>query len=80
MSKKKESNSPNKRKSNAMGGYKYGIWVPRNVKEALEEDAKNGNTLWNDAIFKEIQALQQFKTFKILAREVILQKGKQKKL
>ena len=56
--KKKKSNSPNKRKSNAMGGYKYGIWVPCNVKEALLEDKINGNTLWNDAIFREIAALQ----------------------
>ena len=30
--------------------YKYGVRVPRNVKEALEIDAKNGNTLWADDI------------------------------
>ena len=30
--------------------HKYGVRVPRNVKEALEIDAKNGNTLWVDAI------------------------------
>ena len=47
-----------------MGAYKYGIWVLRTVKEALEIDRINGNTLWQDAIIKEIAALQEFKTFK----------------
>ena len=50
------------------------------MKEAVQEDVKNGNTLWSDAIFREIQALQDFKTFKILARDVIGQKGKEKNL
>ena len=70
--KPKNSNSPNKRKSNAMGGFKYGVWVPRSVKEALEVDRKNGNNLWREAINKEIEALQQFKTFKRVAKEVIM--------
>jgi hypothetical protein len=67
----KKSNSPNKRKSNAMGGFKYGVWVPKNVKEALDVDKKNGNSLWREAIFKEIDALQQFKTFKKVAKATI---------
>ena len=35
--------------------HKYGVRVPRNVKEALEIDAKNGNTLWADAIGLEMK-------------------------
>ena len=37
------------------GTYKYGVRVPRNVKEALEIDAENGNTLWTDAIGLEMK-------------------------
>ena len=35
--------------------HKYGVRVPRNVKEALEIDAENGNTLWADAIELEMK-------------------------
>ena len=34
--------------------HKYGIRVPRSVKEALEIDMSNGNSLWQDAIEKEM--------------------------
>ena len=29
--------------------YKFGVQIPRNVKEAFELDAKNGITKWQDA-------------------------------
>jgi len=35
--------------------HKFGIEVPKTVKEALELDRKNGNTLWADAIAKEMK-------------------------
>ena len=35
-------------------GYKFGIRIPTSVKEALEIDLENGNTLWYDAIMKEM--------------------------
>ena len=35
--------------------HKYGVQVPRNVKEALEIDAENGNTLWADVIELEMK-------------------------
>ena len=35
--------------------HKFGIKVPRNVKEAKELDIENGNTLWWDAICKEMR-------------------------
>jgi hypothetical protein len=34
---------------------KLGIEVPKTVKEALELDKKNGNTIWADAIAKEMK-------------------------
>jgi hypothetical protein len=67
-SKSTKSNSPNKRKSNAMGTIKYGVYIPKNVQDALREDEKNGNTLWKDAIKKEVDALQSYKTFKLVAK------------
>jgi hypothetical protein len=35
--------------------HKYGIRVPNTVKEAIEIDAENGDTLWWDAIMKEMK-------------------------
>jgi len=35
--------------------HKFGIEVPKTVNEALELDKKNSNTLWADAIAKEMK-------------------------
>ena len=35
--------------------HKYGIRIPKNIKEAIEIDKENGNTLWMDAIKLEMQ-------------------------
>jgi len=35
--------------------HKYGVRVPKNVREAREIDDKNGNTLWQDAISMEMK-------------------------
>ncbi len=35
--------------------HKFGIEVPNTVKDALALDRKNGNTLWADAIAKEMK-------------------------
>ena len=35
--------------------HKFGIDLPKTVKEALTLDAKNSNTLWADAISKELE-------------------------
>ena len=42
---------------------KFGVKIPRSVKHALELDAQNGNTLWLDAINKEIAELLAHDTF-----------------
>lgn len=39
-------------------GYKFGVKVPNTVLEALEIDKENGNTLWRDAIAKEMDAVR----------------------
>ncbi len=38
--------------------HKFGIKVPKTVKEALALDCKNGNTLWADAIAKEMKEVR----------------------
>ena len=38
--------------------FKFGIEVPRTVREAYELDRKNGNTLWADAIKKEMEMVR----------------------
>ncbi len=44
--------------------HKFGIELPKTVKEAFELDKKNGNTLWANAIAKEMRDIRV--TFKIL--------------
>jgi hypothetical protein len=37
--------------------HKFGIELPKTVKEALELDKKKGNTFWADAIAKEMKGV-----------------------
>jgi hypothetical protein len=38
--------------------HKFGIRVPKTIKEALRVDAENGNTLWWDAIVLEMSNIR----------------------
>jgi hypothetical protein len=38
--------------------YKFGIQVPRRIKNAIHLDKKNGNSLWEEAIKTELKRLQ----------------------
>jgi hypothetical protein len=38
--------------------HKFGIEIPKTVKEALALDRKNGNTLWADAVAKEMREVR----------------------
>jgi hypothetical protein len=42
--------------------YKFGVRLPRNVKEAHMLDAMNGDTLWAEAIQREMGQIKDFKT------------------
>ena len=44
--------------------YKFGVQVPRNTKEALLFDKQNNNTLWKEAIAKEMSKITEFQVFK----------------
>ena len=46
--------------------YKFGVRVPHSVNEVMELDKANGNTLWAEAIQKEMDQLQEFGTFHTL--------------
>ena len=45
--------------------YKFGVRVPRNIKEALALDKENKNTLWAQAIKKEMDKIMEFEVFTI---------------
>ena len=47
--------------------YKFGIQVPRDIKNAIELDrGKNGNALWEDAIKTKLEQLSGYQTFLVL--------------
>ena len=41
----------------------YGFLVPRNYEQAIEIDAQNGNTKWQDAISIELHQIDEYDTF-----------------
>ena len=45
--------------------FKFGVEIPRNLKEAMSLDASNGNELWSKATDKEITELLEHDTFGI---------------
>ena len=45
--------------------YMFGVEIPRSPSHALSLDKKNGNTLWQDAMDKELKAIMLFGTFRI---------------
>jgi hypothetical protein len=57
----------NRMSKNARNKVKMGIEVPRNTREALFFDKQNKNTLWADAIFKEMSGLRRLNVFKFHA-------------
>jgi hypothetical protein len=46
--------------------YKFGIQVPKRIKNAIDLDKKNGNRLWQDAIKTELMQLTDYQTFIVL--------------
>jgi hypothetical protein len=46
--------------------YKFGIQVPKVIKNAINLDKKNGNQLWQEAIRTELNQLNDYQTFIVL--------------
>ena len=55
--------------------FKFGVWVPLGVNQALELDRKNDNTKWQEAIKTELGQLEEFRVFRLLAEWRPYQKG-----
>jgi hypothetical protein len=45
---------------------KFGIQVPKGIKNAIDLDKKNGNQLWQEAIKTELKQLTDYQTFIVL--------------
>ena len=50
--------------------FKFGVQVPRNTKEAYLLDRKNGDTLWQEAIAKELKQIDDYETFRTIDDDV----------
>jgi hypothetical protein len=46
--------------------YKFGIQVPKGIKNAIDLDKKNGNQLWREAIKTELKQLTDYQIFIVL--------------
>jgi hypothetical protein len=57
--------------------YNFGILVPRNVKQVFEHDKANENKLWQDAMTKEIENIQVYKTFRDMGKVAFVDGYKQ---
>ena len=47
---------------------KFGVQIPRNVKEAIALDERNGNTLWQDAMKLELGQLDEYQAFEAIGK------------
>jgi C-terminal processing protease CtpA/Prc len=52
--------------SSSIVKYKFGIQIPRGIKNAIHLDTKNGNKLWQEAIKTELKQLTDYHTFIVL--------------
>ena len=57
--------------------YKFGVRVPRSVKEAKMLDAENGNTYWQDAMDRELAQLDEYKCFHSIGKNARVPTGYQ---
>jgi hypothetical protein len=58
--------------------YKFGIQVPKEIKNAIDLDKNNRNVLWQDAIGTELKQLTDYQTFIVLDSREDIPKGYQK--
>jgi hypothetical protein len=55
--------------------FKFGIQIPRTLKEAYELDKKNGNTKWADAVMLEVSQQLDYQTFKVMPKGPAVPQG-----
>ena len=49
--------------------YKFGVRVPKSVKEAFELDKINGNKKWEEAMLLEVGQINKYETFKLVMED-----------
>jgi C-terminal processing protease CtpA/Prc len=64
--------------SSTSNKYKFGVQVPRGIKNAIQLDTKNGNNLWQEAIKTELKHLTDYHTFIVLDSVEAVSSGYQK--
>jgi len=52
--------------------YKFGVRIPKSVKEALELDRQNGNNYWAEALKTEIGQINSYETFQLIEEGIKL--------
>jgi hypothetical protein len=57
--------------------YKFGVQVPKGIKNAINLDKKNGNNLWEEAIKTDLKQLTDYETFIVLDSGEDIPKGYQ---
>ena len=57
--------------------YKFGVRIPRNVKEAIRLDEENGNTYWQDAMDRELLQLDEYKVYHSIGKSTRVPTGYQ---
>ena len=55
--------------------YKFGVAILRNFKDAMNLDAENNNSLWKDAIKKEMDQIKEYNKFSDRGKGAIPPKG-----
>ena len=55
--------------------FKYGIEIPQNHDDILRIDHANKNTLWQDALKKEMDCMLQYKVFKDIGSGTVVPEG-----
>jgi hypothetical protein len=58
--------------------YKFGIQVPKGIKNIIDLDKKNGNQLWQEVIKTELKKFRDYQTFIVLDSGVDIPTGYQK--
>jgi hypothetical protein len=58
--------------------YKFGIQVPKGIKNQVKLDKNNGNQLWQEAIKTELKQLTDYQTFIVLDSREDIPTGYQK--
>jgi hypothetical protein len=58
--------------------YKFGIQVPKGIKNAIDLDKKKGNQLWQEAIKTELKLLTNYQTFIVINSGEDIPSGYQK--